>query len=390
MQSRPNGFGKAASEGCGDLGNSAASRRIFLSSFLLSFSLFPELSCEFYNFDGHKGQICATTIDLTYLYALEIACETLRSSIALLFLAPAPSPIDFHSRTMSGATARKVTNDLQGTFVLGSEPSQFIGGSRTGLSPSQKARLAAHEEAWRLSERIAIPSAREAKVTKDVLGTAGLIVEAPLPPPPAAVLAPAPEHREAPQQEQPLSPRVAEIRSKIAAAEQAARERADRAAAAADQSASSGGRVNLASAYLSGLTLADPKAMKADLHASHFTIAGPETAEQLGTARWQRKTELVVASPPQHYPSSRGSERAYRHLKATMQTAEMMMGGAGGANEDRRPSVSGSSSSSSSFSAAAAVNQAHLQAAAAYEASRHVAGSRKADLLKSHFSIGGY
>jgi hypothetical protein len=277
------------------------------------------------------------------------------------------------------ATARKNAYDLLGNVVLGSDPSELSsrgGEASSGLSPQQKAKLQNHAEAWALSQRIALPSAREAKVIKDVVGTVGLIVEVPEPRAPSSSL-PQP-HYDALPEPQP-SPRVAEVRQKVAAAEEAARHRAEREAAAEGSGSS---RINFAEKYEEGIRhrMPDPVALKRDLTATHFTIAGPESAEELAKSnRWQRKTELLVASPPPVYQSSRSTERAFQHLRSTMSTSEMM----GGKEMNAAPPAAGFSRRDS-----ASVVEAHRQAAVTYESNKQVAGSRKADLLKSHFSFG--
>lgn len=274
-----------------------------------------------------------------------------------------------YSSKMSAAPAhtakdRKRMYDLSGFVVLGED-------AQVAPSP-HRPRGTLKSEAKVFADRLAMPSPRAAKVLRDIEGCGTVLVQ--LPPSLSA-----PEGNAAPDVEpvatsapsRPIEsvalPSMSSVRSyaTVTPAEKAAR-------------------------YLSELSIKDPRELRAHSEASHFTFGGPvprsaagASAAAAGLAAARTRSSVPVTVSTDRVPSHMQSERAFRHLRSTVDV--LHMDGPAAPAAPAASSVDASRRSSVSVAAAGAGGSAGAREA--WRPSRDVAVAMKADLLRSHFSL---
>lgn len=246
------------------------------------------------------------------------------------------------------AKDRKRIYDLSGFVVLGED-------AQPPASPQRpRGMLKSEAKVW--ADRIALPSPRSAKVHKDMLGCGTVLVQLP----PSAEVA------------DPISaPEVAPAR----AAEPLAAPAAGVATSSTARSYPPVTPADKAARYMETLSIKDPRELRAHLEASHFSFGGPvargaagASAAAAGLVAAHTRSAVPVTVPTERVPSHMQSERAFRHLRSTVDVLHSEPSAAAG----RRPSAP---------AAAAALP------VEACRPSRDVAVAMKADLLRSHFSL---
>lgn len=242
--------------------------------------------------------------------------------------------------------------DLSGFVVLGDD-------AQPPASPQRpRGMLKSEAKVW--ADRIALPSPRAAKVHKDMLGCGTVLVQLP---PSSDVSEPMPAPEAAPARAS--EPPAAGVATSSTARSYPPVTPADKAAR-----------------YMETLSIKDPRELRAHLEASHFSFGGPvgrgaagASAAAAGLAAAHSRSSVPVTVPTERVPSHMQSERAFRHLRSTVDVLH---------SEPSAAAAAGSSHAARRTTAPAA---AAAVSAETCRPSRDVAVAMKADLLRSHFSL---